>query len=384
MTDLFERPTVQGDQQPARSSRSAERARRAAKKRKARRRRRAAIVVLVSLLVVGGAGYVISQNVTSLFGFDNPLEAKDFEGPGTDPVDVVIEPGSTGRDMGAALVDAGVVASTAAFVEAFEANPSAGTIQPGTHTLLKGMSAEYAVARLVANDSRVETKITIPEGWTVERVLAQTSSVTGIPVEELQAAMADTAATGLPAEANGNYEGWLYPTTYVLEPDETTALGVIQRMVSQTVLELDGLGVPAADRQTVLTKASLIEREAKHDEDRPKMARVIENRLAVGERLGIDAAVAYGAGKSGEDLTRDDLADTSNPYNLRALTGLPPGPIASPGKASVEAVLNPEPGDWMFWVTVNLDTGETIFTETYAEHQVYEQQLKQWLEENAG
>lgn len=384
MTDLFERPTVQGDQQPARSSRSAERARRAAKKRKARRRRRAAIVVLVSLLVVAGAGYVISQNVTSLFGFDNPLEAKDFEGPGTDPVDVVIEPGSTGRDMGAALVDAGVVASTAAFVEAFEDNPSAGTIQPGTHTLLKGMSAEYAVARLVANDSRVETKITIPEGWTVERVLEQTSSVTGIPVEEFKTAMGDTAATGLPAEANGNYEGWLYPTTYVLEPDETTATGIIQRMVGQTVMKLDEAGVPAADRQAVLIKASLIEREAKFTPDRPKMARAIENRLERGMALQIDAAVAFGLGKPGTELTRDDTKNPDNPYNTYVHKGLPPGPIASPSAESVQAVLNPEPGDWIFWVAVNLETGETKFASTWEGHEENVAELRRWEAENAG
>jgi UPF0755 protein len=384
VTDLFERPTVQGDQQPARSSRSAERARRAAKKRKARRRRRAAIVVLVSLLVVGGAGYVISQNVTSLFGFDNPLEAKDFEGPGTEPVDVTIEPGSTGRDMGAALVDAGVVASAAAFVDAFEANGNAGTIQPGTHTLLQGMPAKDAVARLVANDSRVETKITIPEGWTVQQVLDRASSVTGIPIEEFETAMGDTAATGLPAEANGNYEGWLFPTTYVLEPDETTATGIIARMVGQTVMKLDEAGVPPADRETVLIKASLIEREAKYAPDRPMMAQAIDNRLEAGMPLEIDAAVAYGLDKPGTELTRADLDDASNPFNTYEHKGLPPSPIASPGSESVAAVLNPEPGTWIFWTAVNLETGETRFATTYAEHQTNVAELRAWQEANGG
>ncbi|MFC8923333.1 endolytic transglycosylase MltG [Cellulosimicrobium sp. NPDC057127] len=384
MTDLFDRPAVRGDEPPSRSSRSEQRARRAAKKRRQRRRRRALVVVLVSLLVVGGAGYVIATNATSLFGFDNPLEAKDFEGPGTEPVDVTIEPGSTGRDMGATLVEAGVVASTAAFVTAFEENPSAGTIQPGTHTLLTEMSAEDAVARLVANDSRVETKITIPEGWTVEQVLERASSVTGIPVEEFRTAMEDTAATGLPAEANGNYEGWLFPTTYVLQPDETTAVGIIGRMVSQTIMKLDEAGVPAADRETVLIKASLIEREAKFAPDRPKMAQAIENRLADGMPLEIDAAVAYGAGKPGTELTRADLDDASNPYNTYENKGLPPSPIANPGSESIQAVMNPEPGDWIFWTAVNLDTGETKFATTYAEHQQNVLELRAWQEANGG
>ncbi|WP_454043980.1 endolytic transglycosylase MltG [Cellulosimicrobium sp. Marseille-Q8652] len=384
MTDLFERPAVQGDQQPSRSSRSAERARRAAKKRKARRRRRAAIVVLVSLLVVGGAGYVISQNVTSLFGFDNPLEAKDFEGPGTEPVDVTIEPGSTGRDMGAALVDAGVVASTAAFVDAFEANGSAGTIQPGTHTLLEGMSARDAVARLVANDSRVETKITIPEGWTVDQVLERSSSVTGVPVEELEAAMADTAATGLPAEANGNYEGWLYPTTYVLEPDEVSATGIIQRMVSQTVAELDAFGVAPEDRQRVLTIASIVEREGQSPEQFGQVARVVYNRLDDGMPLGMDAIDSYGLDKPASEITRDEFRDPNLPYASRVHKGLPPTPIGNPGRATVEAVLNAPEGPWLWYVTVNLDTGETKFTDNYAEFEQFKQEYKQWEAANAG
>ncbi|MGN0112537.1 MAG: endolytic transglycosylase MltG, partial [Cellulosimicrobium funkei] len=294
MTDLFERPAVQGEQQPARSSRAEQRARRAAKKRRQRRRRRALVVLLVSLLVVGGAGYLLLNNASDLFGFANPLEAKDFDGPGTEPVDVVIEPGSTGRDMGAVLTEAGVVASSAAFANAFEDNPNAGKIQPGTHTLLLGMSAKDAVARLVANDSRVETKITIPEGYTVKQILERSSSVTGIPVAEFEAAMADTAATGLPAEANGNYEGWLYPTTYVLEPGDVTATGIIQGMVSQTTSELAELGVAPERFQEVLTMASIVEWEGKNAEQRQKVARVIYNRIEDGMPLGMDAIDVYG------------------------------------------------------------------------------------------
>ncbi|WP_340697311.1 endolytic transglycosylase MltG [Cellulosimicrobium funkei] len=385
MTDLFERPAVQGEQQPARSSRAEQRARRAAKKRRQRRRRRALVVLLVSLLVVGGAGYLLLNNASDLFGFANPLEAKDFDGPGTEPVDVVIEPGSTGRDMGAVLTEAGVVASSAAFANAFEENPNAGKIQPGTHTLLLGMSAKDAVARLVANDSRVETKITIPEGSTVSQILEKASSVTDIPVADFQAAMADTAATGLPAEANGNYEGWLFPTTYVLEPQDKNALAIIQGMVSQTVMKLDELGVAPENREAVLIKASLIEREAGRDEDRPKMSRAIENRLATGMPLQIDAAVAYGTGNPpGYQVKPEDTRDATNPYNTYAHNGLPPGPIASPGAASMQAVLNPEPGEWLFWTTVNYDTKETRFAVTLAEHNRNVDALKQWLAENEG
>lgn len=384
MTDLFDRPAVRGDEPPTRSSRSEQRARRAAKKRKQRRRRRALVVLLVSLVVVGGAGYLIATNATSLFGFDNPLEAKDFEGPGTDPVDVTIAEGSTGRDMGATLVEAGVVASTAAFVTAFEENPSAGTIQPGTHSLLTGMRAEDAVARLVANDSRVETKLTIPEGWTVGQVLERASSVTGIPLAEFETAMADTAAMGLPAEANGVYEGWFYPTTYVLEPADMSAAAIVQRMVGQTVMEMDELGVAPENRQRILTIASIVEREGQNPEQFGRVARVVFNRLDDGMPLGMDAIDSYGLGKPASEITRDEFRDPNLPYASRVHQGLPPTPIGNPGRATVEAVLNAPEGPWLWYVTVNLDTGETKFTDVYSEFEQYKREYQEWAAENGG
>ncbi|KZM35341.1 endolytic transglycosylase MltG [Oerskovia enterophila] len=379
MTDLFERPPVQHEQ-PTRASRSGGRDRRAAKKR-AQRRRRRTLIVVVALLLVGGAGYYLVSNASSLLGFENPFAASDYEGQGVDPVDVTIEPGSTGAVIGQTLVDAGVVKSVKAFTDAYKANPEASKIQPGNFTMLTEMKASAAVALLLSKESKNEMKLTIPEGFTKAQVIDRAVSVTGKPVEEFEAAMADPAAVGLPAEAGGNFEGWFFPSTYLLEPDDTPAT-IVANMVAATVSNLDALGVAPADRQTVITKASLVEREAKADADRPKMARAIENRLERDMTLDIDAAVAFGLGKPGTEITLADKANTDNLYNLYRHRGLPPGPIASPGKASVEAILNPEPGDWLFWVAVNLDTGETKFSSTMAEHQRYVNELRAWQAEN--
>jgi UPF0755 protein len=161
--------------------------------------------------------------------------------------------------------------------------------------------------------------------------------------------------------------------------------------------------VPREQWQEVLIKASLIEREAPGSvwpirvqggeevdvlavvsadrEVLQMMARAIENRLAQGMSLGIDATVLYGLGRTSGDLTDAELADPDNPYNTRVHTGLPPGPIASPGEASIEAVLNPADGDWIFWCTVDLETGETKFAVTYTEHQQNVAELAAWLEE---
>lgn len=334
----------------------------------------------MALVLVGGSGYAVWTNLESLTGLTNPLESKDFEGPGGDPVDVEIPEGATGTAMGEALYENGVVASVASFTRAFEANPDSVLIRPGTHTMLEEMPASDAVALLVKNDT-VDLQLTIPEGYTVDQIVERAVQVTGLPAEDFEAALEKPAEIGVPKQGDGGAEGWLYADTYQLEPDDT-AVDLLTRMVQRTKNLLREKDVPVADWQAVLTKSSLVEREGLHAEDKPKIARAIENRLDDNTYLQIDAAVAYGAGKLGTELTRADLDDAENPYNTYEHTGLPPGPIANPGEVAIDAVLNPTPGDWKFWVTVNLDTGETKFAEDFEEHQRYVQELREWEEAN--
>jgi UPF0755 protein len=352
-------------------------------RKRRQRRRRSGIAVVIALLVLGGAAYAIVQvagpMISSLGDRETPVE--DFPGPGTGSVEVTIEAGASGGQMGQTLAEAGVVASSTAFSRAFAANPEAAGIQPGTYRLLLEMRAQDAVAALLEPSNRVQTRVTIPEGLRADQILERLSSVTAVPVADFEAAMQDTAATGLPAEAEGNYEGWLFPATYTFQPG-TTPAEMIAEMVGETVARLDARGVPADQRETVLIKASLVEREARSPEDRRKVAQAIENRLAIDMKLDIDAAVAYGLGKSGTELTRDDTQNSDTPYNLYRYTGLPPTPIASPSETAIDAVLDPEPGPWLFWVTVNLDTGETLFAETFAEHNANVQLLREWQAQN--
>ncbi|GGM43567.1 endolytic transglycosylase MltG [Promicromonospora citrea] len=376
MTDLFTAPPPsQAD--PAfpgpRSSRRAQRRRR-------RRRGRSLLVLVVALVLVGGSGYAVWTNMDWLTGLTSPLESKDYPGPGGDQVEVEIPQGATGQIMGQTLYEAGVVASVSAFTAAFEANPDSVSIRPGTRTMLEEMSAKDAVALLVKNEL-VDLQVTIPEGFTAAQVVDRAVQVTGLPAEDFEAALDDPEAIGLPPQAKGDVEGWLYPDTYMAKPD-STAEGLLSEMVGRTTRMLEDKGVAPKQWRAVLTKASLVEREGLHAEDRPKIARAIENRLADDMALQIDASVAYGAGKPGTELTRDDLRDEKNRYNTYEHTGLPPGPIASPGDASVEAVLHPTPGDWKFWVTVNLDTGETKFAESYDEHQKNVAELRAWEKAN--
>ncbi|PJI85629.1 endolytic transglycosylase MltG [Luteimicrobium subarcticum] len=384
MTDLFSAPAPTQTPQPPRSRSAQRRTQRVTAAQRRRRRRRRTAVLFLALLVVGGAGWFVYDKVLpGVDGFHLGSEAKDYAGPGTGSVDVTIEKGDTGAAIARTLVADDVVASTKAFTDAYKANPAAAGIQPGVYTLRTQMKASDVVALLAAQTGRVSTVLTIPEGFTVDQILDRASTVAGIPRSDFTKAMKNTKATGLPAVAKKNYEGWLYPATYSFDPG-VTATDILSQMVAQTKTELKDLKVPASEQQDVLIKASMIEREAKVPADQPKMAEVINNRLKQGWTLGIDAAVAYGAGKSGTELTNADKADANNKYNLYVLTGLPPGPIASPGRSAVEAVVKPATGDLMFWTAVNLDTGKTLFASNKHDHDLNVAKLRAWQAANPG
>ncbi|MBO0610129.1 endolytic transglycosylase MltG [Myceligenerans salitolerans] len=379
MTDLFTAPPDAHEGAPANTVHPGSRTPRDHRSRRLRRRRRrgrSIVVLLVTFGLVAGAGYLVWEQKDMLLSFENPIEAKDYPGPGNEDVTVEIPEGATGFDMAELLYDAGVVASKDAFVKAFGENPDAGGIRPGTRDMLTEMKASDAVA-LLAKNEMAHLAVTIPEGFTVAQTVERFASVTGIPAADFTKALDRPRSFGLPKQAGGNAEGWLYPQTYPVNPEEETAADVLARMVRNTVEQLDDRGIPPRDRQDVLIKASLVEREGMIAEDRPKIARAIENRLEDDMKLQIDASLAYGLDKPGIELTTaDKAADT--PFNLERHVGLPPTPIANPSAESIDAVLSPAEGAWKFWVTVNLDTGETKFSETYAEHQRYVAELREW------
>ena len=354
----------------------------ARRERRSGGRGRSAAALLVSLALVGVGAFAVWKLVGPIFDNAPAVTAgpQDFPGPGSGAVEVVVSPGDTGAAIGRTLAEAGVVASVEAFTRAYAANPDAVSIQHGTYTMLLEMNAAEAVERLLDRANRVELRVTIPEGYTVAQILKTAASRSQIPLADLEAAAEDPYALGVPEEAQAQLEGWLFAATYTVEPGDT-AVDLLSAMVGETRRVLERLEVPVEDWEEVLNKASLVEREIKRDEDRAKAARVIENRLAKGMTLGIDATIAYGLGKSGLELTVSDL-ESDHPYNTRKHTGLPPTPIGSPRVESIEAVLAPAEGDWEYWVTIDLHTGETVFSETYAEHLEHKKLFEQWLAEN--
>jgi UPF0755 protein len=339
-----------------------------------RRKNRRWLILLLAILLVGGACYAAYSVLAPMTkGLFSQSEAADFDGPGEGSVDVVVEPGQTGEDIATTLRDAGVVKSRGAYLEVAAADPkSAAGIQPGTYVLLKGMTAQSAFDTLADPANRAVNRTTVREGLWASETYAVLSKATGIPVKEYVKAAKDGKAIGLPKEADGKVEGWLAPSSYEFS-EKSTATQQLKQMVAQTVKELDDAGVAAKDRQKVLTLASLVEAEAKLDEDRPKIARVFLNRIETegAPAYGLiqsDAAVSYGAKRRALFPSKAELDDASNPYNTRIHPGLPPGPISNPGAASIEAAANPADGPWFFFVAVNPITGETKYATTLAEH----------------
>ena len=374
MSDLFlGEPLFPGV--PATDTRSS---RRAADRRLHRRRhhRRGRVAMVVAVLLLVGAGYAVWTYAIPMFT-SHQAESSDYPGPGGDEVQVIVKPGDTGAAIGSTLVQKSVILSTQAFTKALTANPAGNKIQPGTYRLKLEMRASEAVAALLDPLNRVALKVTIPEGLRVTQILEKIAGSTGIPLADLQKAAADPKALGVPAAAGGNLEGWLFPATYTYQPG-TNPVDILAPMVAKTIAVLDQHTVAEADRETVLIKASIVEKEGRLDVDRGKIAQVIENRLSHAQPLGMDSTLVYGLNKSGLQLTQADV-DGNNPYNTAHTLGLPPGPIASPGIPSIEAVLNPTPGPWLFFVTINPDTGETLFTDNYAQHLRNKALYDQWL-----
>lgn len=347
------------------------------------------VVPLIAVALIAGIGFggftiVVPMVADALSG-----TVEDFPGPGSGEVTVTVNPGDSGRVIATALVEAGVIASTKAFVKASGADPgAAAAIQPGDYTLLKEMRATDALVALNDPKNRyLGERVTIREGLWKAEVFAALSEATGIPVEDYEAA-ATSEDIGLPEQAEGNIEGWMFPATYTL-PTDDSAQTHLTILVDQMKKQLADAGVADEDRQRTLIIASIVEAEARADGDLGKVARVVENRLndPTGPTVGflqMDSTVNYALQKRGNLTTSEYESAKTDPFDTYAVKGLPPGPIGNPGRAAIDAAHDPTEGPWFFFVTVDLDTGETLFAETFEEHQRNDAKRVAWCKDNPG
>ncbi|AEI12117.1 endolytic transglycosylase MltG [Cellulomonas gilvus] len=355
---------------------------RAARERR-ERRRRSVVVALVVVALFAGAGYVVASAL-GVGERDTATEkvaapVLDYPGPGHGSAMVTLGDDETPATIGKALVAAGVVADAKVFVAALAARDGA-EVEPGTYRLPLEMPSADAVDALLDPANKASLRVTLAPGLTAAQILAKVSEKTTIPLAELEKAAKDEKAIGLPAEADGRVEGWLYATTYEVEPD-ATATEVLSQLVGKTIAVLEDKGADEGEWMDVLTAASLVEREAVREEDRPMLARAIRNRIERGQPLEIAASVSYGEGIT-EPPTDKMTQDSSNPYNTYRHTGLPPSPIASPSESSIDAVLHPDAGSVVFWTPVDLETGELRFASTWDGHQANLDRLRAWQDDH--
>jgi UPF0755 protein len=355
--------------------RSAARSQRPGRPRRRRFRWIAPLAALLVILVpIGiGAGYVYSFYMSK-------YHPADYSGPGTGYIVVQVPSGANPTSFGPTLAQLGVVASARAFVLAAEHSSSPNGLLPGFYGMREHMKASLAYALLIDPRNLVQVPVTIPEGLRLSQIVAVLGKKSGLPASAFAQVLKDPAQLHLPSYAGGNPEGYLFPATYEVQPHET-ALGVLTGMVQRFDQEAVAVNLPTAARQVHLTEgqviimASLVQAEGGRLSDYPKIARVIFNRLAQGIPLQLDSTVLYGLNTYGI-LASDAQLNSGSPYNTYRHKGLTPGPIDNPGAAAIQAVLNPAPGNWIYFVTVNPKTGETLFTSSQAQFQQFEDELR--------
>lgn len=334
------------------------------------------LVVLVVVVAAAGAGawWLLAGAGAPTAGQGELVEFEVPEGVGT-------------SQIAADLAEAGVIGSEWAFRLSARFDERSGRIQAGTHQLRTGMSSD-AVLETLSSEPQVDTfQVTIPEGLTVEETLARIAEAGDYDAEQLRAALDEVElpewvpASQLPDGAEP-FEGVLFPETYRFR-DDAQPVAVLRRLVEETETVMQDVQPPSGfTRYEVLTIASLVEREAKLADEQPTVASVIYNRLAEPMRLQIDATVLYARDGGSGPLTQSDL-DLQSPWNTYASDGLPPTPIAAPGRRAIRAAANPDDTDYRYYVVNDLDTGSHAFAETKAQHDANVREYRRMREQQS-
>lgn len=360
-----------------------------------RKRRRLVVLGLATVLLLGGVaggGYYLYRSFVAI---------PDFDGPGTGSVVVQVDDGDSTSRIATELAQKGVVADPRAFTQAAADDDRIRSVQPGFYLLRAQMSGEAAVELLLDPTARVgqldirggvqldDTRA--PDGTVALGVLSQISQATCtstdgaktcVSVDDLRTAMAttDPGKLGVPAwavegvekaEPNRRLEGLLVPGRYDVQPG-MPAVDVLRALLATSAVRLEASGLVAGAQKIgsspyeVLILSSLVEKEA-ITADMPKVARVIYNRLGIGQRLELDSMVNYPLDLQALRTTAADRAKPG-PYNSYQSAGLPPTPIAAPGREAITAALTPAAGDWIFFVRCQTD-GTSCFARTLPEHQ---------------
>ncbi|MEO0061165.1 MAG: hypothetical protein RL343_783 [Actinomycetota bacterium] len=338
-------------------------------------RRRILAGFIVFALLLGGA--VAYANKGLIRAAIEQLQGNDFPGPGTGKVQITVKSGDSGEAITNQLLKAGVIKNfRTTYQLILDTKP---TFYPGIFTLQLQMRSVDAITALTDQNSASLQRTTIKEGLRASVMFGVLAESTGLPKSDFEALFTKPAEFGLSAKLP-NLEGYLFPATYTFAPG-STAKEILQTMVDRMQEEIDGFDIPANKVHDVLTLASVIQKEARIKEDFYKVSRTFLNRIADGMHLQSDATVSYGVGGNTVSTSRADRAN-NNGYNTYLHAGLPVGPISAPGSVAIDAALHPANGKWFYFCTINLETGETVFSETYAQHEKAVALWQAWMKDH--
>jgi UPF0755 protein len=312
------------------------------------------------------------------------------------PIRFVVEPGTPARDIGQNLAAAGLIGDDLLFEAYVRVNGLAERLEAGTFILSSSMTL-VEIVEILQHAEAESVTITLPEGWRLEQV-AEYLDAAAIFADPASAERYRDQAlsgdlTGLDVAlypflqerpAGASLEGYLFPDTYEIPAENAQPADVLGRQLdnfaARVVPAYDAAvaaGTTTLDLYTVLIVASIVEREAVVPEERPDIAGVYLNRLAAGMRLEADPTVQYAMGYQAATgqwwktpVFLEEYNSVISPYNTYLNDGLPPGPIASPGLGSIEAVLAPADHDYLYFVALPDDTGRHVFAMTFDEHAV--------------
>lgn len=282
---------------------------------------------------------------------------------------VIVPKGASFATATDSLEKAGIVHYPLFFRILARAKGDDRNIKPGTYLLKRGTPWTEILSALNGGHGIVNT-ITIPEGFSLNQIVPLLARTLQVPVDSVRTAVRDTTLRRRLDIPTPDLEGYLFPDTYAF-PDGTSARQAVGEMVRRFEREWKPdwsrqLSTLAMNRHDIVTLASIIEEEAKRPEERPVISAVYHNRLRERMLLQADPTVQYALGRHTPRLMYKDL-QVKSPYNTYVHAGLPPGPIASPGGASLVAALNPAKVSYRYFVAHS--DGHHEFSTTLAEHE---------------
>lgn len=328
-----------------------------------------AIAVVAAVLL--GAGLFLA------FGTSHTIERSDRDAG--ENIYMVVKPGTTASEISDRLMQLGVIDSRLRFWWLMKLQGDASKFKTGTYAFTPHMDEQAVLDKLVAGETTV-VKFTIPEGFGIKEIAKRLADEGLVDEQEFLAEAKDFAPYDyMKKRPNVRYaaEGYLFPDTYVIHSD-VSAEGIMKMMAE----DFDTRLTPALRQQAaakglsihdLITLASLVEKEARYDEDRPIIAQVFFKRLQMGMPLQSDTTLQYLMAGPKEDVSIEDTKIDS-PYNTYQHEGLPPGPIASPGMKSILAVLNPANTDYLYFVADR--QGHNHYSQTYDEHLAIVKQVR--------